>query len=165
MVNADDEVVGMVMREEHHANPETYTQRGEYWRGVACFLLNSMNQVWVPRRQPWRKVAPGGLDFSMAEHVQSGESRMEGALRGMEEELYLAVDPADLVLLGKKVFESFGCLMSVYIYRTDEDPDYSKDDYQSAEWLSIDELRARIEDGAPHKSGLPEWLDEIEEMI
>lgn len=165
LVNADDEVVGTVMREEHHANVEKYNERGEYWRGTGCFLVNSKNNVWVPLRQPHRRVAPNGLDFSMAEHVQSGESHIKGALRGMSEELNLELTESDLTPLGKKMFEKFGCVMSVYIYRTDETPDYSKNDYQDAWWMSTDELRAKIKAGEKCKDALPGWLSDLEGWI
>ncbi len=165
LVNADDQVVGTVMREQHHENVAQYNERGEYWRGTGCFLVNSQNQIWVPKRQPWRKVAPGSLDFSMAEHVQSGESHLEGAVRGMKEELNLELKAGSLILLGKNVFKQFGCVMSMYVYRTDDDPDYSKDDYQSAEWMDLDSLRTKIASGVAHKTALPEWLDELERWL
>ena len=162
LVNADDEVVGTVMREEHHADVETYNKRGEYWRGTGCFLVNAKQQIWVPQRQPHRKIAPDGLDFSMAEHVQSGESHLAGALRGMREELHLELAEDDLIALGKKLFKEFGCVMSIFIYQTDETPDYSREDYQKAWWMSVDELRQKLSSGMAFKNALPVWLVELE---
>lgn len=165
LVNAKDEVIGTVMREEHHANTDQYSSQGKYWRGTACLLVNSEGKFWIPQRQPDRRIRPNALDFSMAEHVQSGESHMAGALRGMEEELHLQLKEEDLELVGIKPFKEFGCMMSLYLHRTDEDPDYSKKDYQRAWWLSADEIRDKIKSGMDYKDALPIWLDEVEKLI
>lgn len=166
LVNKDNEVVGTVMREEHHANVEKYNVRGQYWRGVAAFVINESNEIWVPRRQPWRKVAAAGLDFSMAEHVKSGESHIEGAVRGMDEELDLQVTNGQLEKVVENLFEEFGCLMYIYLYRSNQDPNYSTDDYQSAEWLSIDEFIAKLrEPGEKYKSGLPLALEKLKQLV
>lgn len=159
LVNINDEVVGTVMREEHHAHDREHTKAGHYFRGTAALLVNSKKQLWIPTRQPHRKVAPSSLDFSMAEHVMSGESHVEAAVRGMEEELHMRVKPSDLELVDKKVFDDFGCMMTLFLYRTDEEPDYSVDDYQFGEWLSLAALEQRILSGALYKSALPQWVE------
>lgn len=165
LVGADDQVVGTVFREEHHENTERYNKKEQYFRGTSCFLVNSQKQLWIPRRQLSRKVAPGGLDFSMAEHVQSGESHIEAAVRGMKEELNLNVEQKDLIPLGKKVIEDFGCVMSLYVYKTDDDPDYSKEDYETAWWMSLDEFEAKLKSSVPYKAALPYWISVMSEWL
>ena len=165
LVDADDNVIGTVMREEHHKDSDSYTRRGEYWRGTACMLVNSKKQLWIPLRQLDRRIAPGGLDFSMAEHVMSGESHIQAAVRGMMEELNMQVDEKELISLGKKTCDGFGALMEVYVYHTNEDPNYNKEDYQSAEWLSVDALRKKLTSGVRAKAALPLWLEELENYL
>ena len=166
LVNKDNEVIGKVMREVHHANVAYYTARGEYWRGVASFVVNSEAKVWTPTRQTWRRVAPDGLDFAMAEHVQSGEDHLAGAVRGMKEELNLDVDADDLEQLVQFVSDAVGCIMRIYVYYSDETPNYNTDDYRSAEWLSIDELKGQLQaPGAKFKNLLPEALEALEQML
>lgn len=165
LVNSEDEVVGTVMREEHHNNVAYYNARGEYWRGTGCFLINPNQEIWIPKRQPWRNVAPGGLDFSMAEHVQSGESHIQGAVRGMKEELNIEAAEVELLLLGKRLFEGFGCIMSMYIYLTNESPDYNRDDYQDARWMTAEELGSELGGGAFCKDALPTWLEELRRWL
>lgn len=166
LINKNNEVVGTVMREEHHANVARYNALGQYWRGVAAFVINEKNEIWVPRRQPWRKVAGGGLDFSMAEHVKSGESHLEGAVRGMEEELNIQVADDELELVIEHLFEDFGCLMCIYLYRSNTTPNYNTDDYQSAEWLSIDDLIRQLKQtDQKYKSGLPVALEKLKQLV
>jgi isopentenyl-diphosphate delta-isomerase len=166
LVDRNDQVVGTVMRYTHHENSDEYTSKGLFWRGTGCFLVNSKGELWIPRRQPNRQVAPNGLDFSMAEHVQSGETFEQAAVRGMAEELNLNLKPKDLHSLGKKIFPAFGAIMSVFIYQTDEDPDYSKADYQDAWWISLDQLRDKLnQKSEKYKDALPEWLSDVEKYI
>lgn len=166
LVDTNDNVVGTVEREAHHVDPESYVRKGQYFRGTTCILVNSQNQVWIPKRQPWRKVAPDGLDFSMAEHVKSGEDHSDGAIRGMSEELGLNVQAEELILVGKKVFDDFGCVMSLYEYRTEKTPEnYSKVDYQDAWWMSLDQLEERILSGEKHKTTLPYWITVLRERF
>ncbi len=167
LVDAQNNTVGTVMREAHHKNIDAYNKKGQFWRGVACFLVNPKDEVWIPRRQPWRTITPGGLDYSMAEHVKSGESHLEGAVRGMQEELNLQVHPTDLKKVAQLFVKQIGCIMEVFILETDTNKvNFNTSDYQSGEWLSIDSLKAKLED--PHetyKSAMPEAINAVEDYI
>jgi hypothetical protein len=50
---------------------------------------------------------------------------------------------------------------AVYIYKTDETPDYNPDDFQSAEWLTPVELLAKLDAGVPAKSSIRETITEL----
>ena len=166
LVTADNKVVGTVLRKEHHANVEYYNSRGEYWRGVACFLLNSSGQLWIPRRQDNLDIAPSGLDFSMAEHVTSGEEHLQGAVRGMAEELTITAEESELHQVAEFIAFPIGCLMRIYMYRTDKDPTFDRRDYQSGQWLYPHEVSAMLDKPTEIKKyGLQKGVAAIEELI
>ena len=48
----------------------------------------------IQRRSPAKKIGAAQLDLSVAEHLQPGETYRQGALRGLWEELGIAVDPS-----------------------------------------------------------------------
>lgn len=157
LVTADDVHVGTVLREAHHAHPDKFTSKGQYFRGVAAWLLNDSGQLWLPTRHPNRKIVPSGYDFSMAEHVQAGEGRLEAAQRGMEEELNLIVSFSDLTLLGTIRCDDIGALITLYGYHFNGEPDFNKKDYSSGQWLLPDEALTLVEAGLS-KSGVKEGI-------
>lgn len=165
LVNANDEVVGTVMRSVHHDDIKKYVENGQYFRASGCILVNSKNQIWIPKRQENKQVAPGGLDFSMAEHVESGETYLQATLRGMQEELNMRISEDEITKVGKKFFDTFGAVMELYVLKTNKAPDYNPKDYQDGWWMSIEELRGKIKEGVKCKDALPFWLDDLERAI
>jgi isopentenyldiphosphate isomerase len=165
LVDKNDRFIGTVMREMHHDNLQEYSKKGQYFKGAVCFLINSSNEVWIPTRQPFKKIAPNCLDYSMAEHVQSGEEYIEAAIRGLKEELFLSVSPKELKLVGRKIVQDFGSMITVFLYKTDRTPSFSENDYTEGRWMSIDELGGLIEKGVPHKSGLVHGLAMLREYL
>jgi isopentenyldiphosphate isomerase len=164
LVDRNDVVIGSVMRDTHHANEAEYISKGQYFRGSVCFLISDDRKIWIPRRQPNRKIAPAGLDFSMAEHVQSGETHLEAAVRGMHEELRLVVAPNDLLEIGSQVLDDIGCYMRVYVYKYNGNPDFNPDDYSEAWWLSLDELKNKMKNNT-YKSALPAGIQLLRKYL
>lgn len=152
LVNDQDEVIGTIRREEI----PTLEQTGKgYTRAVGVFLINNEGKLWVPRRQQHKKIAPGGLDFSSAEHVDNGETYVAAVLRGLKEELNINADQRKLKSIGiVKPFTSVPYFHPVYTYRYDIVPDFSKDDYSGFEWLTPAEVEQKLQDGEPAKEVL-----------
>lgn len=92
LVDDDDNVVGQIEREGY---------RWSHIRAVNIFLINKEWKILTPTRTMDRKNFPGHLDFSCGEHVKSGESYLQAAVRGLQEELGIIVQSTDLQLLGK----------------------------------------------------------------
>lgn len=157
LVTKDDIVVGTVLRDTHHNDPASYTAQGLYFRGVAAWLINSKGEIWLPKRRPERKVAPNGYDFSMAEHVQSGEALVEAAIRGMMEELNVTVAENDLKDLGKLCREDVGALISVFAYKFNGEPNFSTNDYSGGQWL-VPAQALTVVDSRLAKSGVKEGI-------
>ena len=89
----------MESSEEHF---ETFTESGEplglaprsrvhaeglWHKSAQIFLFDAAGRLCLQRRTPDKDICPDLWDLSAAEHLVPGESYLEGALRGLEEEL------------------------------------------------------------------------------
>jgi isopentenyldiphosphate isomerase len=158
LVDENDHVIGVIRREgiaKLLRGEPVNGQRG-FVRGTGILLINSKGELWIPRRQPHKKIAPNGLDLSMAEHVGAGETYLHAAIRGLAEELNMTgVEEHELMDAG--IIRPFGNIPyfhAVYVYRTDVEPGYNRDDFVSAEWVTPDRLRERLMAGEPAKEVL-----------
>lgn len=152
LVDADDQVIGMVNRSEI---PRLLDCQHGFLRTACALLRNSAGEFWVPQRTSDKAIAPDGLDFAMAEHMGVGESYLEAAIRGFDEELNMAVGSDGLLRIGK-LDPRLGVpyFTTVYLHETDETPDYNPKDFQGARWLPPEEIIAEIESGVPAKDML-----------
>lgn len=82
VVDDTDRVIGRARRQVIH-------QSGLLHRGVHVFLFTPDSKLLVQMRSHDRQQFPGALDCSVSEHVRPGESYLDGALRGLHEELGL----------------------------------------------------------------------------
>lgn len=71
---------GLMGRSEVHA-------RGIWHRAANVFLFRSDGSLIIQRRHPDKDIWPNAWDLSAAEHLKPGESFLQGALRGINEEL------------------------------------------------------------------------------
>jgi isopentenyldiphosphate isomerase len=158
LVNANDEVVGTILRGE--MTKTQYRKFGRYVRFVNGFVVNKSDRVWTQTRSLKKFIAPGGMDFSVAEHVLSGESYDDAIVRGFHEELGWKVAIANLTALGilrpannKPVFDKIYALFDY----AGPDPTLNRDEFVTGEWLAIDQVKKRLEDatGPQKKSLLP----------
>ena len=86
------ELLGTAPRSRVHAE-------GLWHKSAQVFLFNSQGNLYLQRRVEDKDVCPGLWDQSAAEHLTPGESYLEGALRGLKEEL--AVTGVELTPLGE----------------------------------------------------------------
>ena len=153
LVDEHNQVVGTVTHEEifDHAN-----LRGNYLRAVNAFLINSQGKLWIPRRLPEKIIVPNGLDYSVGEHVMSGESNDDAIVRGFAEEVNMTVRLDELTLFSETDPADAGIpyFCANYYYLTDIDPDYNRDDFSGAEWLTPQELIDRLKQGDKGKQSL-----------
>jgi len=82
IVNDQDMIIDQQMRSSVH-------QLGLQHRGVHVFLFTKDGRLLVQKRSTDRVAAPSLLDCSVSEHVKSGESYLDAAIRGVREELGL----------------------------------------------------------------------------
>ena len=60
-----------------------------FLRAAEAFIQNREGKLWIPTRKLHKRIAPGGLDYSMGEHVKAGEDYLQVVIGGFQEELNL----------------------------------------------------------------------------
>lgn len=155
LVNANDTVVGTIRRGE--MVNLGYKSAGGFVRFAEAFILNEQGEVWVPIRGMHKSIAPGGCDFSVAEHVLSGETYEKAIERAFSEEAGMTINSKDLELLAKlPPTEDKPVYEAIYMYTMygNKSPEHSPDEFVSASWLSMDALKKQLTLGPPTKSTL-----------
>ncbi len=80
VVNENNEVIGQESRQVVHKS-------GLWHRGVHVFLFTSDRRLLIQRRSNAQDTFPNALDCSVSEHLKISESYLDGAIRGLREEL------------------------------------------------------------------------------
>lgn len=161
LVDINDNVIGQLTHEEVF----NFANDGHgYVRGVNAFIINSDGKLWVPRRRPEKRIAPNGLDYSVGEHVMSGESYDDAVVRGFEEELNMVVtiDQLQQFSITKPRPGMPAYFTGNYILRSNVDPSYNLNDFTGAEWLTPTELIDRLKSGDSGKQSL---IDTTESLL
>lgn len=143
LVDANDQKIGTIGRSQLS---ELKDGGGKYVRASYAFIQNSKGELWVPRRTANKRIAPNGLDMAMAEHMGVGETYLDAAIRGFQEELNLVVQSSDLKLLGiLSPLSGLPYFGAYYLYQTNEEPIYNTDDFSEAHWMTPEAALSRIE--------------------
>lgn len=150
LVDDDDNVIDVKPRSEIEA-----AGLGNF-RVINAFLVNSDNKLWIPRRTAHKRLFPLCLDMSVGGHVESGETYDQAFRRETMEEINLDVDACDVKELGylQPKMHHLSAFMKVYEIRSDDAPDYNRDDFVEAFWFSPAELKSRIAQGEKAKGDL-----------
>ncbi len=149
LVDVNDVIVGQLSRRE------IYEQKLHNYRVVHAFLVNKEGKIWIPRRTATKKIYPNALDYSVAGHVEAGETYRESLFRETSEELNIDLDTVSWRELGKLVpSEGAHCFQMVYEITSDNNPIYNPDDFSSARWMSPQEIIEVIEGGELAKTDL-----------
>jgi len=80
--DTDGALIGRLPRSRVHAE-------GQWHKSAHVFLFNSVGRLWVQRRAADKDICGGLWDYSVGEHLRPGESYLQAAHRGLEEELGL----------------------------------------------------------------------------
>ncbi|MFZ1483889.1 MAG: NUDIX domain-containing protein [Candidatus Saccharimonadales bacterium] len=157
LVNDNDEVIGKTTKKEAASLAKGKSQNV---RVVEAFVVRSDGALWVPKRSMEKRIAPGGLDYSIAGHVGSGSSYEDALVREAQEESGLHIAITDATLIAHvPPSNTGGCYFSkLYAVHTDEQPTLSKE-HTSGEWMQIDELLRSLEGGMPAKELLKQNVE------
>lgn len=154
LVDEYDEVIGSLTRKE------IYAQGIRNYRVIHAFIVNGDGLLWIPRRSASKNLFPNGLDYSIAGHVESGETYEEGLIKEASEEVDL-----DLTVIPFKEIGRFNphthkvhCFQRVYEIHANEVPNYNRDDFSGFEWLSAQDVIDRYENGEIGKEDIPEVI-------
>ena len=171
-MNEDDELLDLVNREDQvigTINRKDYAQLLEsdlgFIRATQVFLVNDSGLVYIPVRTAHKTIAPNGFDYSAGGHVGAGDEYAPALVREAKEELNLDVDESDLELIAKVVEEEIRYINSIYLLRTNQTPELNPDDFVSAEWLTPEQLIAKIDAGHPAKDSLRGATIKLQEYL
>ena len=89
---------GLVARSRVHA-------LGLWHRAANVFLFRTDGRLITQLRHDSKDLCPGTWDLSVAEHLKPGESYLDGALRGLNEEL--GIDGVELEPIGEEARTTF----------------------------------------------------------
>jgi len=150
IVNDMDEVVGNQERSKF------YEQGLSNFRVINGFLKNNRGELWIPRRTSSKKLFPLHLDVSVGGHVKSCESYKEAFARELLEELNIDANKVLYKQIGYFTphKDHVSAFMTVYEIETNLDPDFNKNDFIEATWITPNCLADLIIKGEPAKGDL-----------
>jgi len=155
LVDSNDRVVGTIMRSK-----TGNLKNKSFLRAADAFILNNDGKLWIPRRQLNKRIAPGGLDYSMGEHVKSDEDYLTACIRGFEEELNIKVTEVNLEFVHKfRPIKNLDYFRSLYIYRSEKVPYYNTADFSEYFWLTPQELLSKLNGGEFAKRSLLQTVE------
>lgn len=143
--NITGEVLG---RKEVHAT-------GLWHRCAHVWIINPKGELLLQKRSTKVANYPGMWDVSAAGHVSAGESKLETAVKELEEEIGVTADPAELIVIdelkvqvdkgpGKGTNNHFD---DIYLLERDidiGDLKLQKEEVDAVEFIPWRELRDRV---------------------
>lgn len=151
VVNENDQVIDTIKRGNIMSlrdNP------GHYIRFIDVFIQRSNGDIYLPRRSKEKKIAPGGLDVSVAGHVLSGESYSEACIREIKEEsgIDTTMDQLDFVAkIGPTAVHFY--FREVYLLHSDQTPVLSPE-HTEALWVKPEDMAEVVQNDVPTKDVL-----------
>ena len=157
LVNEGDEIIGTIARSR--VNPEGIRNI----RVINAFIKNDEGKIWIPRRAADKTFHPLGLDMSVGGFVSSGETYEQTLVRETMEEVRIDLNVTPYRFLAKFTphEDDMHAFQQVYEIDFNQDPDYNKDDFVEAFWMTPQEVIDRIEAGEDAKSDLPKLIKKI----
>lgn len=154
LVDKNDNVIGKKLRSE------IYAENLSNYRVVNVFIVNSKGKIWTPRRTANKKIFPLCLDMSVGGHVGSRETYEDALKHELLDEANIDLKNVDCRYLGSltPTKDDVSAFMKVYEIRSDEAPNYNKNDYFEYFWLAPEELLKRIDEGEKTKEDLPKLV-------
>lgn len=145
LVDDNDVAHGTILRKDIYDKQNLH---GYYLRAVNAFIMRNDGRIWIPRRTADKKIAPNGLDFSMGEHVMSGETYEQALARGFEEELNMTIDVSQLLMFYRSSPKADDYYFNQnYLYVIEVEPKYNPSDFVGAEWLLPKDVLDRMQLG------------------
>lgn len=157
IVNEHDQIIDQRYRSE------IYEKKLSCFRVINAFLVNDKKQLWIPLRSKSKKLFPLCLDASVGGHAMAGEIYQEAFARELKEELNLDISQCTYEMIAKLTphEHNVSAFMHLYLIRTNANPHYNHDDFESAEWLSVHEIQTKMKSGIPTKGDLPILIEVV----
>lgn len=162
VVNDRDEIIGQIDRKDMMSLRD---RPGEYLHVVELFLQRPNGDIYLPRRSPHKKIAPGGLDHSAAGHIMSGESYDQACIREVKEELGIDIATDELTFIAKiPPSPQLFYFRMFYLLRTDKEPRLSPEHVEFT-WVKLNDLAEFVNNDVPTKETLYEDVPLLVEYL
>lgn len=131
---------------------EEIYRKGFWHRSVHIWIENDNKELLVQKRNPNKQTFPNLWAISVAGHVQSGESSIEGAIRELKEEVNLDVKEEELEYLFtiKRTQEENGIKLNVF-----------DDVYLLHKNINVNETKLQVEELTDIKYVYYQYLENI----
>ena len=100
------------------ANRGTQLKDVEYYLGVHVYIYNTEGEFLLQQRSYNKNFLPGGWDVVL-EHIVAGETSVEGAIRGITEEVGICIPKSDMKLAGRFIWNTYHHIIDVYFAKAD----------------------------------------------
>jgi isopentenyl-diphosphate delta-isomerase type 1 len=138
VVDENDAVIGHATREEVHA-------MGKRHRGIHILVFDKTGRLLVEKRSERKDLFPGMYNCSVSEHLKRGESYMQAAKRGLNEELGISAEPKELCKLSIDLPASNDMMNDIFyelVFHGEIDPKKYRE--SDKEFFSIGKLKRMI---------------------
>jgi len=154
IIDEDDNAIGKKKRSE------VYAEGLSNFRVINVFIVNSRGEIWFPRRSSHKRIFPLCLDMSVGGHVASGESYEDALRHETLEEVDINIDKVSYRFLGHLTpkHDGVSAHMKVYEIKTNEAPNYNKNDFIEYFWLAPKAFFDKLAQGEKTKEDLPKLI-------
>ena len=126
---------------------------GDWHRAVHVWIIRSDGRLLLQRRSVRKENNPGLWDVSAAGHISAGESAVESAIREVEEELGLRLEPAELrhvatltessvLNAGTYIDNEFHEIFVVYRDVDLRDLTLQESEVDEVKWVTVEEMKS-----------------------
>lgn len=136
--------------------------KGYYNIVVLAFIKNSEGKYLIQKTSSRKK----GVYATTGGHVKSGEEPIEAIINEIKEELGIDVKRKECILFKTYKYES--AFKDVYYIEKDIDLSeikYEKDEVESAEYMSVDEIEKLISDNKFRKTNIDAFRDIVNSKL
>jgi len=139
LVNEKNEVIGSIQRGRAHKKLDAI------YRTIYVLIIDQNDNVLIQKRSPTKDLYPNCWDLSVGGHVNFGHGYKDTAVREIEEELGLKVNPKDLFSKGQVLVRlpGPGEYFEVFEYRLKEGESIKplKEEISNTKWMSMADIK------------------------
>lgn len=163
LVDPNDKIIAKETREN------IYKHKLSNFRCVNILIQNTKKEILIPLRDRNRKIFPNCFDFSCWEHVESGETYLQAAIRWLQEELQISIESSEIKELIKLTPQQHhvSCFQTIYLLTYNQPiKGNAKEWVQSLKRMNMDTIVKKIKkEPDAFKSDMIIVLQHIQNML